>query len=274
MIPYDLDDLRTKVAALKLRLSGLLRAREEALLQFNRQKRLGALSAQEARAKEKQERDLELHRIRTRLAVEQDKAGARHARFVPRIERGYSNAAARVREKLRQNSAKLAEDERRARDAALNELHEKHRAVEGRLIAQQEEAAALLAEAGEIEGDADRLQSHIGGGAGPGAAAAPPQVTASDDVAPRVREKLRALRKETAAIWRDGRFRFIRMTPIVGPILGLATVPGFNYASTWAVGRVFKNHFAKGGTLPNLDMAAAKRQYREMFGSAPSTQTT
>jgi uncharacterized protein (DUF697 family) len=65
---------------------------------------------------------------------------------------------------------------------------------------------------------------------------------------------------------------FIRMTPIIGGVLGLITVPGFNYASTWAVGRVFKNHFAKGGTLPTLDMASAKRQYREVFGSAPSTQ--
>jgi uncharacterized protein (DUF697 family) len=60
---------------------------------------------------------------------------------------------------------------------------------------------------------------------------------------------------------------FIRMTPVVGPLLGLATVPGFNYASTWALGRVFKNHFAKGGTLPTFDLTSAKRQYREVFGT-------
>lgn len=64
----------------------------------------------------------------------------------------------------------------------------------------------------------------------------------------------------------------IRLTPIVGPVLGLVTVPGFNYASTFAVGRVFKNHFAKGGTLPTLDLASAKRQYKEVFGSTPSQQ--
>ncbi|HKB11596.1 MAG TPA: DUF697 domain-containing protein [Vicinamibacterales bacterium] len=39
-----------------------------------------------------------------------------------------------------------------------------------------------------------------------------------------------------------------------GSIIGLATVPAFNYASTVAVGRVFHKHFASGGTLLNFDV--------------------
>src|SRR5688572_33298481 len=112
MVPYDLDDIRARGAALKLKLSELMRAREEALLTFNREKRLREIAAQEANAKEKLERETALHRVRSRLGVDQDRAGARHARLVPRIERGYTNAAARIREKTRAATDQLAGEER------------------------------------------------------------------------------------------------------------------------------------------------------------------
>src|SRR6266850_4082056 len=216
MVPYDLDDIRSRAAALKLHLSELLRAREEALLNFSRQKRLGELSAQEAGAKEKQEREAGLHRIRTRLVVEQDRAGARHARSVPRIERGFSNACTRIREKLRLSVDRIAEEERRTRDDALNILHEKHRVLEDRLSGHRSDVEALLAESGEIERAIARLYSHVGSAPEGNPAARPAELPVPEEVAPRVRETLRALRKNLGERWRDARLQLLRFTPITG----------------------------------------------------------
>ncbi|HEU4334655.1 MAG TPA: hypothetical protein VFT32_09195, partial [Candidatus Eisenbacteria bacterium] len=234
MVPYDLDDIRTRAAALKLRLSELLRAREEALLNFNRQKRLGEISAQETKAREKQERDAELHRIRSRLALQQDKAGARQARNVPRIERAYSNACSRIREKLRKSSDKLAEEERRAREEALNALHEKHRALEARLAGHQEDAEVLLEEAAETEAAIDRLFSHVGRDSGRNPPPRTPELPVPEEVAPRVREQLKGMRKDLAAKWRDARFQLVRFTPIPGIAVILAIACAAGAFAVWS----------------------------------------
>ena len=219
MVPFDLEALRSRTAALKLRLSGLLRAREEALLNFNRRKRLGDIATQEAKAKEKQERDAELHRIRTRLAATQDLAGARHARYVPRIERAFSSACTRIREKLRLSVDKLADDERRTRDDALNKLHEKHGILEEKLAGHQADAEDLLAEAGEVKAAAARLFSYVGGAPDGDPPPPPADLPSPDEVAPRVRDSLRNLRKDLGARWRDAQFRLVRFTPI--PIVAI-----------------------------------------------------
>ncbi|HKS17363.1 MAG TPA: hypothetical protein VJU16_08625, partial [Planctomycetota bacterium] len=224
MVPYDLEDIRSRAAALKLRLSELLRAREEALLNFNRRKRLGDIAAQEAKAREKQERDVDLHRIRTRLAVTQDQAGARHARYVPRIERAFSNACTKIREKLRHSVDKIADDERRTRDEALNVLHEKHNVLEKRLVGYQSEADDLLAEAAEVENFAARLASYAGGVPERAPAAPPKDLPAPEEVAPKVRENLRQLRKDLGIRWRDAKFRLVRFTPI--PVVAILLLIG------------------------------------------------
>jgi len=41
--------------------------------------------------------------------------------------------------------------------------------------------------------------------------------------------------------------------PLVGPILGVAMVPGMYSAATYAVGRVFVSHFEAGGTFLDFD---------------------
>ncbi len=234
-MPYDLDELRSRAAALKLKLSELLRAREEALMSFSRQKRLGEISAQEAGAREKQERDAALHRIRTRLAADQDRAGARHAISVPRIERGFTNACTRVREKLRQSVDKLGEEERKVRDDAINALHEKHRALESRLLEHRSDAEALLAEAVEIERASDRLFSYVGGGADrPSSASKAPELPVPEEVAPRMRETLRALKRDLGSRWRDSRFRFVRFTPIPGVALLLLIVVAAGAFAAWS----------------------------------------
>lgn len=41
--------------------------------------------------------------------------------------------------------------------------------------------------------------------------------------------------------------------PLIGPVLGVAMVPGMYSAATYAVGRVFVSHFEAGGTFLDFD---------------------
>jgi len=54
--------------------------------------------------------------------------------------------------------------------------------------------------------------------------------------------------------------------PIIGPALGGVTMSLFSGASTYAVGKIFNNHFASGGTL--LDFDADSDAVREAFADA------
>jgi uncharacterized protein (DUF697 family) len=57
----------------------------------------------------------------------------------------------------------------------------------------------------------------------------------------------------------------IKGIPVVGPAVGGATVPIFAGASTYAVGRVFIQHFASGGTFLDFDPAKVRKYYAEQF---------
>ncbi len=50
-----------------------------------------------------------------------------------------------------------------------------------------------------------------------------------------------------------------------GYILGSATVPLLAGASTWALGRVFTWHFARGGTIDTFDSAHVRERFRAEF---------
>lgn len=58
---------------------------------------------------------------------------------------------------------------------------------------------------------------------------------------------------------------FTRAVPVIGPILGLATIPAMAGAATWGVGRVFAWHFAGGGTLEDFDAESAKEDFKREF---------
>jgi uncharacterized protein (DUF697 family) len=60
---------------------------------------------------------------------------------------------------------------------------------------------------------------------------------------------------------------FLKGIPLLGPVLGLLAVPGFGAGLTWAVGKVFIQHFASGGTFLDFD----PHTVREHF-SGKSTQ--
>lgn len=53
--------------------------------------------------------------------------------------------------------------------------------------------------------------------------------------------------------------------PVVGWILGGLSLSAFAAASTYAVGQVFKEHLAQGGTLNNLDPESFKKFYQQQF---------
>jgi uncharacterized protein (DUF697 family) len=48
--------------------------------------------------------------------------------------------------------------------------------------------------------------------------------------------------------------RAVRYIPFIGPLMGIAVVPAFASALTWAVGKVFANHFESGKDLFNVDI--------------------
>jgi uncharacterized protein (DUF697 family) len=57
----------------------------------------------------------------------------------------------------------------------------------------------------------------------------------------------------------------LRFVPVIGQIAGVLSEPVFLGASTYAVGRVFTQHFAAGGTFLDFDPVKVKTYFREEF---------
>lgn len=60
-------------------------------------------------------------------------------------------------------------------------------------------------------------------------------------------------------------YSFVRTVPLIGPLFGLVTMPALSAATTWALGRVFAWHFARGGKVETFDAAAMKERFKEEF---------
>lgn len=56
---------------------------------------------------------------------------------------------------------------------------------------------------------------------------------------------------------------FIKTIPVIGGILNIAFMPAFAWASTYAIGKVFLQHFESGGTLLTFDPDAVREHYRQ-----------
>jgi len=59
-----------------------------------------------------------------------------------------------------------------------------------------------------------------------------------------------------------------RSVPVAGAILGLATVSSFATVTTYAVGTVFYQHFASGGTFLTFDSMKVKAFFRDKVAEA------
>lgn len=56
-----------------------------------------------------------------------------------------------------------------------------------------------------------------------------------------------------------------KVMPVVGSALSIVTMPGFNAAFTYALGRVFQQHYAAGGTMADFDAKKAEAEFRQKF---------
>ena len=61
---------------------------------------------------------------------------------------------------------------------------------------------------------------------------------------------------------------FMKRIPIVGPIIGVFTVSAFAAASTYAVARVFIQHFESGGTFLDFNPEEVRDHFSTEFKSA------
>lgn len=62
--------------------------------------------------------------------------------------------------------------------------------------------------------------------------------------------------------------------PVVGWVLGGLSLSAFAAASTYAVGQVFKEHLAQGGTLNNLDPESFKKFYNQQLEKFRKSRNT
>jgi uncharacterized protein (DUF697 family) len=60
----------------------------------------------------------------------------------------------------------------------------------------------------------------------------------------------------------------VKIIPIVGPLAGALTEPAVAAAATYALGRVFIQHFESGGTFLDFNPEAVRDHYRREFNAA------
>jgi len=74
----------------------------------------------------------------------------------------------------------------------------------------------------------------------------------------------------TSTMARAGARSLLKIIPVVGTVVGGITTAVINGASTYALGEVFKTHFAHGGTFLDFDTDRLKKLYREKFEKGKS----
>ncbi len=62
---------------------------------------------------------------------------------------------------------------------------------------------------------------------------------------------------------------YLKSYPGLGTLVGVVTGPAFYSASTYAVGKVFVQHFESGGTLLTFDPAKMKEYFRQYYEALP-----
>ena len=57
----------------------------------------------------------------------------------------------------------------------------------------------------------------------------------------------------------------IKVIPVIGTAVGVVSMPVMMGAFTYAVGKVFTQHFESGGTFLDFDPVSYRQYFREMF---------
>jgi uncharacterized protein (DUF697 family) len=60
----------------------------------------------------------------------------------------------------------------------------------------------------------------------------------------------------------------MKAIPVIGTVAGVLTEPAIAAAATYALGKVFIQHFESGGTLLDFNIRTHRRQYEEHFAAA------
>ncbi len=58
---------------------------------------------------------------------------------------------------------------------------------------------------------------------------------------------------------------WVKMIPVVGSVLGGSAMMLLSGASTYAIGRVFANHFEQGGTILDIEASQVKEQFKGYY---------
>jgi uncharacterized protein (DUF697 family) len=59
----------------------------------------------------------------------------------------------------------------------------------------------------------------------------------------------------------------LKVLPGIGTLLGTVATPAFNAAATYALGRVFVQHFESGGTFLDMDPEKVREHFKQEFES-------
>ena len=65
-----------------------------------------------------------------------------------------------------------------------------------------------------------------------------------------------------------GTMGFFKSLPLVGPMMAVATLPLFASAITYAIGKVFIQHFESGGTFLDFDPDRVRAYFATQFGKS------
>lgn len=58
---------------------------------------------------------------------------------------------------------------------------------------------------------------------------------------------------------------FLRVVPVVGPLIAVASLSAVSASVSYAIGRVFISHFEMGGTLLDFDPSAVRDYFKSQF---------
>jgi uncharacterized protein (DUF697 family) len=65
-----------------------------------------------------------------------------------------------------------------------------------------------------------------------------------------------------------GAIGFFKSMPLIGGLMGLATLPLFASSITYAIGKVFIQHFESGGTFLDFEPEKVRAYFQTQFGKA------
>jgi uncharacterized protein (DUF697 family) len=66
----------------------------------------------------------------------------------------------------------------------------------------------------------------------------------------------------------------LNMVPVLGPLVGAVLMPGLSSATTFAIGKVFIQHFESGGTFLDFKPAEVREHFRQVYAEARQSVTS